>query len=123
MTRRFAALTLAAFALSASPALASGKGGGGGGGSTPPPAPTADPCEGYWDLPELVNRTNGGCVIIHHSDAGVNTLQQVVLLPGWTYVLESNGEGSKSRVQLSLSNAATGQTASIRVENGKTDIR
>jgi len=120
MTRRIAALTLATLALSASPALASGKGGGG---STPPPAPTVDPCDGYWELPELVNRTSGGCVIIHHSDAGTNTLQQVVLLPGWSYVVESNGEGSKSRVELSFSNATTGQTASIRVENGKTDIR
>ena len=37
--------------------------------------------------------------------------------------MESNGEGTKSRVQLSFANATTGQTASIRVENGKTDIR
>jgi hypothetical protein len=62
-------------------------------------------------------------VIIAHSDAGTNTLDRVILLPGWTYVVESNGEGTKSRVQLSFSNATTHQTASIRVENGKTDIR
>jgi hypothetical protein len=119
MTRRLAALTLAALALSASPALASGKGGG----ATPPPEPTVDPCDGYWQLPELVNRTAGGCVIVHHSETGVNTLQQVVLVPGWSFVVESDGEGSKSRVQLSFANATTGQSAWIRVENGKTDIR
>jgi hypothetical protein len=118
MTRLTLLLTTAVLAASATPAFASGKGGGSGGST-----PTADPCEGYWDSPGLVNRTNGGCVIIAHSDAGTNTLDRVILLPGWTYVVESNGEGTKSRVQLSFSNATTHQTASIRVENGKTDIR
>jgi hypothetical protein len=121
MTRLIPLVATAVLALSASPALASGKGGGGGGST--PPAPTVDPCEGYWNEPGLVNRTNGGCVIVSHSDAGVNRLDRVILLPGWSYVVESNGEGTKSRVELSFSNATTGQTASIRVENGKTDIR
>jgi hypothetical protein len=70
-----------------------------------------------------VNRTSGGCVIVKHSLTGVNRLDQVILVPGWTYVVESNGDGTSSRVQLSLSNATTGETASIRVENGKTVIR
>jgi hypothetical protein len=130
------AALVAALALTASPALAKGgSGGGGGGGSTAPaPAPTpepvfVDPCEGYWDLPAyddgslpLVNRTNGGCVIIKAAVTG-NTLDRVILLPGWTYTVVSNGGGTNSRVQVDFLNPTTGQKASIRVEAGKTDIR
>jgi hypothetical protein len=143
MTRRIAtslAIALAGLSVAAGPALARGGGsvGGGGGGTTAPapaPAPAPDPvfvdvCQGYWDMPAyddgslpVVNRTNGGCVIVKHSPTGVNRLDTVVLVPGWTYVIEANGEGTTSRVQLSFSNATTGETASIRVENGKTVIR
>src|SRR3954464_9360235 len=59
MTRMLSA-ALAAFLLAASPAAASG-----GGDTTPPaPEPTTDPCEPYWALPEIVNRTSGGCVVV-----------------------------------------------------------
>jgi hypothetical protein len=123
------AAALAALALTAGPAAAKG------GGKDPAPAPTPSPvfvdvCEGSWDLPAypdgsmpLVNRTNGGCVIIKAGANGVNTLDRVVLVPGWTYTIESNGGGTNSRVQLSFSNPTTGEKASIRVEAGKTDIR
>lgn len=129
MTRAIA-LALAALALTAGPAAAKG-----GGKTTPPPAPTPEPvfvdvCEGYWDMPAypdgslpVVNRTSGGCVIVKHSLTGVNRLDFVVLSPGWTYVVESNGDGTSSRVQLAFTETATGNTASIRVENGKTSIR
>jgi hypothetical protein len=126
------AAALVTAALSAGPAAASGKGGGGGGGGstqpTPPPV-TADPCAPYWDLSftdgtsAVVNRTAGGCVIIKHYASGVNLLYQVDLLPGWTYTIVSNGEGTSSRVQLDLENPTTGEKAEIRVENGKTVIR
>jgi hypothetical protein len=62
-------------------------------------------------------------VIVRHSLSGVNRLDKVVIVPGWTYVVQSNGEGTASRVQLDFNNPATGETASIRVENGKTVIR
>jgi hypothetical protein len=137
MHRRIATtfvITLAGLSLAATPALA--RGGGSGGGGTPAPAPAPDPapfvdvCDGYWDMPAyadgslpVVNRTNGGCVIVKHSLTGVNRLDQVVLVPGWTYTVVSNGDGTASRVQVDLSNPTTGESASIRVENGKTVIR
>jgi hypothetical protein len=143
MVRRIAtpiAIALAGLSLAATPALArgGGSGGGGTGGGTPAPAPApatdpapfVDVCDGYWDMPAypdgslpVVNRTAGGCVIVKHSLTGVNRLDQVVLVPGWTYTIVSNGDGTASRVQLDLSNPTTGETASIRVENGKTVIR
>src|SRR4051812_46152489 len=137
MTRRIApiiAAACAALALTAGPALAKGGSGGGGGSTAPAPAPApdpvfVDPCEGYFDLPAyddgslpLVNRTNGGCVIIKASVSG-NTLDRVILLPGWTYTVVSNGGGTNSRVQVDFLNPTTGPKASIRVEAGKTDIR
>jgi hypothetical protein len=130
------AAVLAALALSASPALAKGGSGGGGGGKTPAPAPAPDPapvftdvCEGYWDMPlypdggsAIVNRTSAGCVIVRHYMSGLNQLDKLVLLPGWTYDVLSNGAGTSSRVQIDFSGPG-GQKASIRVEAGKTDIR
>jgi hypothetical protein len=60
---------------------------------------------------------------VKHSLTGVNRLDQVVLVSGWTYTIVSNGEGTSSRVALDFKNPTTGETASIRVENGKTVIR
>ena len=116
MTRMLSA-ALAAFLLAAAPAAASG------GGTTPPPAPepTTDPCEPYWALPEIVNRTAGGCVVVGQTASGTLFLDFVALNPGWSYTVE-NGGGTKSRVQLSFS-GPDGAKASIRVEPGKTDIR
>jgi len=114
---RMLATTLAALLISAAPAYASGKDTG----ATPPPPstePWVDPCDGYWGLADIVNRTNGGCVGVTSS----MTLAFVAVLPGWTYTVE-NGGGTKGRVQVSFLQPATGQTASIRVEPGKTDIR
>src|SRR4051794_1711352 len=137
MHRRIATtlvIAMAGLSLAATPALA--RGGGGGGGGTPAPAPAPDPapfvdvCDGYWDMPAyadgslpVVNRTAGGCVIVKHTLTGVNRLDQVVIVPGWTYTIVSNGEGTSSRVALDFKNPTTGETASIRVENGKTVIR
>jgi hypothetical protein len=135
------AVVLAGLSLAAPPALARGGSGGGGGGSgsgggttttapAPDPAPFVDICDGYFNLPPypdgslpLVNRTAGGCVIIRHYLSGVNLLDQVILVPGWSYTIVSNGGGTNSRVQLDFTNSTTGQTASIRVEAGKTVIR
>jgi hypothetical protein len=132
------AVALAGLSLAAPPALArgGGSGGGGGGGGTVTPAPAPDPvpfvdvCDGYWNLPPypdgslpVVNRTAGGCVIVRHSTTGVNTLDQVILVPGWTDTVIDNGGGTSSRVQVDFTNPTTGEKASIRVENGKTVIR
>jgi hypothetical protein len=112
MTRTLAA-TFAALLLAAAPAHASGKGGG-----TPaPPAPDVDPCEPYWALPEIVNRTAGGCVAVRNTTP--LTLDFVVALPGWTYTVDS----SAGRVQVSFENRTTDQRAQIRVEPGKTVIK
>jgi hypothetical protein len=70
----------------------------------------------------VVNRTAGGCVIVRHYPSGVNLLSQVVLVPGWTYTIRSNGGGTNSRVQLDFVNPSSGEKASIRVEAGKTVI-
>src|SRR3954469_10736420 len=117
---------LAAAALSAGPAAASHGGGGGGGSSTtpaPPPAESVDVCAGplatvsYTDgSSAVINPTAAGCVVVRHYPSGVNVLDFVDLLPGWTYSIVSNGAATSSRVQLSFSNPATGQKASIRVE-------
>jgi hypothetical protein len=132
-TRRLSlplATALVAVALTAGPAAASH--GGGDGGSQPAPVPqpavSVDPCEGYWDTSyaddsvAIVNATRGGCVIVRRYPSGVNLLDQVILLPGWTYTVESNGGGTNSRVQIALSNASTGEKAQICVEAGKTII-
>jgi hypothetical protein len=118
--RRMLTTTVAALLITASPAFASGKGGGGGT-PVPPPAPVTDPCAPYLDMPAypdgsspLVNRTNGGCVIVRAWPNGALTLDSVALLPGWTYTVQ-NGGGTNGRVQLSFENPTTGQTASIRV--------
>ena len=116
MTRLLAA-AVAAFLLAAAPAHAGGKGGAG---STPPPAPDVDPCEPYWALPEIVNRTLGGCVVVRTTTP--LSLDFVAPLPGWNYTVDSSG-GSDGRVQVSFENPTTGQRAQIRVEPGKTVIK
>jgi hypothetical protein len=116
MTRILAA-TFAALLLAAAPAHAGGKGGG-----TPPPAPApdVDPCEPYWELQEIVNRTLGGCVVVRTTTP--LTLDFATALPGWTYTVDSSG-GSDGRVQVSYTNETTGQKSQIRVEPGKTVIK
>jgi hypothetical protein len=116
---------LLAAGIAAGPAAASH-----GGGVTPvQPTDYLDICADRWDTVSytdgssaVINRTLGGCVGVRHFPSGVNRLDFVDLLPGWSYTVESNGAGSSSRVQLSFSNASTGQKAAIRVENGKTVI-
>ena len=113
MTRTLLA-ALAAFLLAAPAAHAGGKD------STLPPDPATDPCEPYWVLPEIVNRTLGGCVVVKATTP--LALDFVVVNPGWTYTVDSSG-GSDGRVQVSFLHPATGAKAMIRVEPGKTVIR
>ena len=123
---------LVAAGLATTPAIASG-GSGGGGGSTPAPAPTVSSyCP--QDFSQLVytlddgstvfaNEASGaGCVWVRSYPAGFLRLDHLIVAPGWTYVVKSNGEGTNSRVQLQFTETATRRTVDFRVEYGKTRI-
>jgi hypothetical protein len=116
---------------SASPALAKG------GGSTPAPTPTPAPapvlldCFGDVGDPTIPNMTEpdvavnyageAGCVGIRTSATSLR-LAWVVLAPGWSYVVKSDGGGTNSRVQLQFTQASTGKRIDFRYEFGKTVI-
>ena len=126
---RTIALSLVIACLAAAPAFA--KGGGGGGGSTPPP-PSASYCPQdphAWVVLQpdgstiFANEASGaGCVFVHSYLAGYLRLDSVILAPGWTDVVQKNGEGTSSRVELQFTETATGRKVDFRVEFGKTRI-
>ena len=116
---------LATGVLTASPATAKG--------GDPSPAPVigsycpAD--QNLWvvALPDgstvFANEASGaGCVFVRSYLAGYLRLDSVILAPGWTYVVQKNGEGTSSRVELQFTESATGRTVAFRVEFGKTRI-
>ena len=71
----------------------------------------------------FANEANGaGCVWVRSYPAGYLRLDHVVLAPGWSYTVQKNGEGTSSRVELQLKNAATGRKVDFRVEYGKTKV-
>jgi hypothetical protein len=135
-----AATLLVALSMTTGAALAKGGGGGGGGGGTgggtpaPAPAPAPDPapqpdCFGdpaivAMTTPDIaVNYAGGaGCVGVRTSATSLS-LAWVVLTPGWTYEVLSNGGGTNSRVQLKFTETATGLTRDFRFEFGKTVVR
>src|SRR5262245_41661580 len=93
-------VAVAAAGLAVAPALAKG---GGGGGSTPPPVPASycpqDPDQWVVQQPDgstvFANEASGaGCVFVHSYLAGYLRLECVILAPGWTYVVQKNGEGT-----------------------------
>jgi hypothetical protein len=105
------------------------------GGSKPAPAPAPAPapldCFGEFGDPTIPNMTEADVAVNYAGDAGCVGVRQVggtmrlawvVLAPGWTYVVESNGEGTNSRVQIAFSHAATGRRIDFRYEFGKTVI-
>ena len=120
------AAAVAAASLTAVPALAKG----GGGGATPPPAPASYcPQDGEWVVLQPDGSTTfaneasgGGCVWVRSFPAGYLRLDHVDLAPGWSYVVQKNGEGTQSRVELQFTEAATGRKVDFRVEFGKTRI-
>ena len=132
-----AATILVALSLSTGVALAKGggNGGGGGGGGTTAPAPAPDPAPVSPDCfgdPAIVAMTTpdvavnyavgAGCVGVHTSASSLS-LAWVVLTPGWTYEVLSNGGGTNSRVQVKFTNASTHQSVDFRFEFGKTVVR
>lgn len=62
-----------------------------------------------------------GCVGVRSTGSTLR-LAWVVLAPGWTYVVKSNGEGTNSRVQLQFTQTSTGDRVDFRYEFGKTVI-
>ena len=117
---------LAAGILTASPATAKG-------GDPAPAAPVigsycpAD--QNLWvvGLPDgstvFANEASGaGCVFVRSYPAGYLRLDSVTLAPGWSYIVQKNGEGTSSRVELQLTDSATGRKVDFRVEFGKTRI-
>jgi hypothetical protein len=133
MTRtRPLALSLAA-AIAATGLATAGPAAAKGGDKTPAPAPPAqvyvDPCADYWDTPAwadgslpVVNPGLGGCVIVRHYPSGINRLDRVILLSGWSYTLKYNGEGTTSRVLVEMKSTSGGKS-SVSVENGRTVIK
>ena len=63
-----------------------------------------------------------GCAWVRDYPAAFLRLDHVIVATGWTYVVQSNGEGTNSRVQLQFTETATGRTVDFRVEFGKTRI-
>jgi hypothetical protein len=122
------AIGFAAVIGSASPALAKG-----GDAPAPPPAPAPVllDCFGDFGDPTIPNMTEpdvavnyageAGCVGVRTSATSLR-LAWVVLAPGWSYVVKSNGGGTNSRVQLQFTQASTGKRIDFRYEFGKTVI-
>jgi hypothetical protein len=112
-----------------------------GGGNTQPPvtapapatlsAPAYLDCFGDFGDPTIPNMTapdvavnyagTAGCVGVLVAN-GTLRLAWVVLADGWTYVVNSNGGGTNSRVQLQFTHITTGQSISFRFEFGKTTV-
>jgi hypothetical protein len=132
-----ASLSLASAIALAGPAAAKGGGSGGGGGgggatpTTPAPPPVYLDCFGDFGDPTIPNMTDpdvavnyageAGCVGVRVSSSSLS-LAWVVLAPGWTYTVQSNGGGTNSRVQLQFDQASTGRSIDFRFERGKTVI-
>jgi hypothetical protein len=126
MTALLAAAGLAALGF-AGPAAAKG-----GGTTAPAPEPVLLDCFGDFGDPTIPNMTEpdvavnyageAGCVGVRQVDATTLRLAWVVLAPGWTYVVKSNGEGTNSRVQLEFTQTATGRKIDFRYEFGKTVV-
>jgi hypothetical protein len=132
-----ASLSLVAALGLAGPAAAKGGGSGGSGGSggatttAPAPAPVGLDCFGDFGDPTIPNMTDpdvavnyageAGCVGVRVSSTSLS-LAWVVLAPGWTYTVKSNGGGTNSRVQLQFNQASTGKSIDFRFEFGKTVI-
>jgi hypothetical protein len=106
-----------------------------GGNPAPPQPPVVTPapldCFGDFGDPTIPNMTapdvavnyagEAGCVGVR-STASALQLAWVVVADGWTYVVQSNGGGTNSRVQLQFKNTATGKKIDFRYELGKTVI-
>jgi hypothetical protein len=67
---------------------------------------------------------DAGCVTAQVFPSGGARLYRVVVAPGWTYKVKSNGGStSGSRVEVQFDNAATRERVSVRMEAGRTVIK
>jgi hypothetical protein len=121
-----ASLALPGAALARGGAGGGGTGGGGGGGTTPAPVVTVPACDFSLDgiQPDgstLFTNTvaDAGCITVRASGFSLS-LYSVVVWPGWTYTVISNGGGTNSRVDVSFTNPTTGEKHEARIESGKT---
>jgi hypothetical protein len=98
------------------------------GGNPPPPSPVGIDC---FTAPAVVAKTTPDIAVNYAGDAGcvgvrvtATTLRLawVVLNPGWTYVVKSNGGTTRSRVEVLFTKASTGQKVDFRYERGKTVV-
>ena len=96
----------------------------------PTPTPTPTPLDCFVD-PAIVAITAPDIAVNYAGDAGcvgvkvangTLRLAWVVVTPGWTYVVKSNGGGTSTRIQVEFTNAATGQKVPFRFEFGKTVV-
>jgi hypothetical protein len=118
-------VALAAGSLAVAPALAQG----GGGAIATPSASYCPQDPNQWSVVQpdgstiFANEASGaGCVFVHLYPAGYLRFDSVILAPGWTYVIQKNGEGTASRVELQFTETATGRKVDFRTEFGKTRI-
>ncbi|HVH94878.1 MAG TPA: hypothetical protein VM688_08165, partial [Nocardioidaceae bacterium] len=83
-----------------------------------PETPTATP-----DAAEVAINYVGdaGCVAVRLTPGTVR-LAWVVVAQGWTYEVRRNGGGTRDRVELRFTQAATGAHLDFRYERGKTSI-
>src|SRR4051794_32624825 len=121
-----ASVAVAAVLGTATPALA--KGGNPAPTPAPAPAPVLPDCFGD---PAIIAMTTPDIAVNYAGEAGCVGVQSTgstlrlawgVLNPGWTYVVEDNGTGTNSRVQLQFTQPSTGQRIDFRFEFGKTVI-
>jgi hypothetical protein len=96
-----------------------------------PSEPVLLDCFGDFGDPAIPNMTapdvavnyagSAGCVGVRVTPTSVR-LAWVVLAPGWSYVVKSNGGGSKARVELRFLRASTGERIVFRYQQGRTTI-
>jgi hypothetical protein len=66
----------------------------------------------------------GGCVVARTFPGGGARLEQVILAPGWTYVVKDDGgTTNRSRVQVQFTETATRRRVDVRMEAGRTVIK
>jgi hypothetical protein len=86
----------------------------------------ADPVTSFPDGSFIYSNQAGdaGCVTARVFPNGAARLDSVVVAPGWTYSVKSNGgTTNKSRVEVQFTQTATRNRVDVRMEAGKTVIK
>lgn len=130
--RRSSAAILSAVTVASLFGLAGPAAARGGTPAPPPPEPATLDCFGDFGDPTIPNMTEPGVAVNYAGDAacvgvrvtasGSVRLAWVVLAPGWTYVVKSDGTGTSNRVELRFTQALSGRKVDFRFERGRTTI-